>query len=128
MRVDAATTFLAVMSQDVVYNRWYMSRSHKPTGTGCRRVPVDDPEFKADPRILGLQINDDAMVGRHIVAEDVLIFEHGREPRSGEIVAAFVDGESVARSYVLQDGGEKVLSTGARARPTRSFNLAFKSE
>ena len=48
--------------------------------------------------------NDDAMAGRHILAGDVLIFEHGREPRPGEIVAAFVDGESVVRSYVLQDG------------------------
>lgn len=40
----------------------------------------------------------------------MLIFEHGLEPRSGDIVAAFVDGESVVRSYVLH-GGQPFLKT-----------------
>jgi len=44
------------------------------------------------------------MRDRHIVTGDVLIFQHGLGSRSGDVVAAFVDGESVVRSYVIQDG------------------------
>lgn len=81
-----------------------MSRSQKSSASGCHRVPVEDPVWKDRPRIFALQVDDDSMAGRHILAGDVLIFEHGKEPRSGEIVAAFVDGESVVRSYILQNG------------------------
>jgi repressor LexA len=70
----------------------------------CRRVPVDDPALSDHPRMFALQVQDDAMAGRHIVAGDILIFEHGLEPGSGDVVAAYVDGESVVRSYVLQRG------------------------
>ena len=52
--------------------------------------------------MFALQVLDDSMGGRQIVAGDVLIFEHGLEPRSGDVVAAFVDGESVVRSYVVR--------------------------
>ena len=81
-----------------------MSRSSESFSAGCHRVPVEDPALKEHPRMFALQVNDDSMAGRHILAGDVLIFEHGREPRPGEVVAAFVDGESVVRSYVIQDG------------------------
>jgi repressor LexA len=86
------------------YNACLMSRTHFPTGAGCRRVPVEDPELKDHPRVFALQMGDEAMSGRHIIAGDVLIFEHGLEPRSGDVIAAFVDGQSVVRSYVVQDG------------------------
>lgn len=54
--------------------------------------------------MFALQVDDDTMSGRHIVAGDVLVFEHGIEPRSGDVVAAYVDGESVVRSFVIQHG------------------------
>lgn len=81
-----------------------MSHAHTRSEAGCRRVPVDDPTLKDDPRVFALQVQDDAMDGRHIVSGDVLIFEHGLEPRSGDVVAAFVDGQSVVRTYVVQGG------------------------
>lgn len=78
--------------------------SSKSSLAGCRRVPVEDPALRDRPRMFALQIQDDSMSGRHIVAGDVLIFEHGLEPKAGDVVAAFVDGESVVRSYVVQGG------------------------
>lgn len=66
--------------------------------------------------MFALQIQDDSMSGRHIVAGDVLIFEHGLEPRAGEVVAAFVDGENVVRSYVIQ-GGRPFLKASHPEQP-----------
>ena len=54
--------------------------------------------------MFALQVQDDAMTGKYILSGDVLIFEHGLEPRSGDVVAAFVDSESVVRSYLVQHG------------------------
>jgi repressor LexA len=94
-----------------------MSRSSfDSSAAGCRRVAVEDPALKDDPRMFALQVQDDAMIGRHIVAGDVLIFEHGLEPRSGDVVAAFVDGDSVVRSYMVQ-GGQPFLKA---AHPEKS--------
>ena len=54
--------------------------------------------------MFALQVQDEVMAGRHIIAGDVLIFEHGIEPRSGDVVAAFADNESVVRSFVIRQG------------------------
>ncbi|MBU6191449.1 MAG: hypothetical protein KGR68_19180 [Betaproteobacteria bacterium] len=70
--------------------------------------------------MFALQALDDSMVGRHIVAGDVLIFEHGLEPRTGDVVAAYVDGENVVRTYVLQ-GGQPFLKA---AHPGKSDLVA----
>src|SRR5688572_9228395 len=35
------------------------SRTHTATGTGCRRVPVEDPALKDQPRVFALQVQDD---------------------------------------------------------------------
>jgi repressor LexA len=97
-----------------------LSRTPQTSAIGCRRVPVDDPVLKEHARMFALQVLDDSMGGRQIVAGDVLIFEHGLEPRSGDVVAAFVDGESVVRSYVLQ-GGQPFLKA---AHPEKSDLVA----
>ncbi len=44
------------------------------------------------------------MIGRHILDGDFVILEHGPEPRSGQIVAALIDGESTLKSYVVKGG------------------------
>lgn len=82
-----------------------MGRSTRRSSlSGCRRVSVEDPGLRDHPRMFALEILDDSMAGRHILAGDVLVFEHGLEPKSGDVVAAFVDGESVVRSYVVERG------------------------
>ncbi len=94
-----------------------MSRSSFDISTsGCRRVAIGDETLKDDPHMFALQLQDDAMRDRHIVTGDVLIFDHGLEPRSGDVVAAFRDGESVVRSYVIQ-GGQPFLKA---AHPEKS--------
>jgi hypothetical protein len=56
-----------------------------PPISGCPRVPLEDPASLANPRLFALQIQDNVMVGKHIISGDVLIFEHGIEPRQGTL-------------------------------------------
>jgi repressor LexA len=44
------------------------------------------------------------MIGKHIVSGDIVVLEHGAEPRNGQIVAALVDGESTLKTLVVKAG------------------------
>ncbi|MGZ6007447.1 MAG: LexA family protein, partial [Rhizomicrobium sp.] len=44
------------------------------------------------------------MIGRHILDGDVVVLEHGPEPRNGQIVAALIDGASTLKTFVLKSG------------------------
>ena len=48
------------------------------------------------------------MIGRHILNGDIVILEHGPEPRNGDIVAALIDGESTLKTF-LKKGGKPYL-------------------
>jgi repressor LexA len=47
-----------------------------------------------------LRVNGDSMIGRHIVSGDIVVLEHGPEPRHGQVVAALIDGESTLKTFV----------------------------
>jgi repressor LexA len=44
------------------------------------------------------------MIGRHILDGDIVVLEHGPEPRHGEIVAALIDGESTLKTFLKKSG------------------------
>jgi repressor LexA len=90
--------------------------SSKPLAAGCRRIALDDLALRDQSRMFALQVQDDTMAGRHIIAGDVLVFEHGVEPAPGDVVAAYVDGESVVRSFVVRQG-RPFLKTAQVDRP-----------
>jgi len=60
--------------------------------------------FKPTVRTFALRVEDESMVGRHILPGDVVVLENGRSPRPGEVVAALVDNESVLREYRVENG------------------------
>lgn len=45
------------------------------------------------------------MIGRHICDGDLVVLEHGRTPRTGDVVAALIDNESTLKTFV-QDRGK----------------------
>lgn len=78
-----------------------------PRFRGCCPVGVEGLGglgMKVTPRTFALRVEDESMVGRHIVPGDVVVLEHGRPPRPGEVVAALVDNESVLREYRVENG------------------------
>jgi repressor LexA len=55
-------------------------------------------------RTFALRVSGDSMMGKHIVNGDVVVIEHGKEPRSGDVVAALIDGQSTLKTFVVQRG------------------------
>lgn len=75
-----------------------------PSFCGCQRVATDALAIRCTTRTFALRICDDSMRGRFIVQGDIVVLEHGIEPRRGDVVAALVDGESLVRTYTVRRG------------------------
>ncbi len=71
---------------------------------GCVSVDVESVGIRTTSRTFALRIQGDSMIGRHIVDGDVVVIEHGRESRPGDVVAALIDGQSTLKTYLVQRG------------------------
>lgn len=71
---------------------------------GCVSVDVATLGFKPGPRTFALRVSGDSMTGKHIVDGDIVVLEHGPDPRPGQIVAALIDGRSTLKTFVLHRG------------------------
>ncbi len=55
-------------------------------------------------RTFALRVRGDSMIDAHILDGDIVILEDGKEVRSGDIVAALIDGETTLKRYVTDRG------------------------
>lgn len=72
--------------------------------TGCLSVDVKTLAIRRDARLFALRVHGDSMDGAHILDGDYVVLEHGRSPRSGDIVAALIDGESTLKTFIVNRG------------------------
>ena len=70
---------------------------------GCVVVDMETLRLPKGACVFALRARGDSMTGAGILDGDVVILEH-REARSGEIVAALLDGESTLKRFVTQRG------------------------
>lgn len=73
---------------------------------GCVSVDIGTLglELRPNPRLFALEVRGDSMIGRHILEGDIVILEHGRTPRPGDVVAALIDNESTLKTFVMVRG------------------------
>jgi repressor LexA len=71
---------------------------------GCVLVDVNTIGIRPTARTFGLRVRGDSMVGKHVLDGDLAIIEHGVEPRTGDIVAALIDGQVTLKTFMLQRG------------------------
>jgi repressor LexA len=71
---------------------------------GCILIDVDTLGIKPTARTFGLKVRGDSMVGKSIIDGDVAIIEHGMQPRSGDVVAALIDGQVTLKTFLLERG------------------------
>jgi len=71
---------------------------------GCVLIDVDTLGIKPTTRTFGLKVHGDSMIGKSIIDGDVAIIEHGVQPRTGDVVAALIDGQVTLKTFVLQNG------------------------
>jgi repressor LexA len=71
---------------------------------GCVLIDVETIGIKPSARTFGLKVRGDSMLGKSIIDGDVAIIEHGVQPRSGDVVAALIDGQVTLKTFVLHRG------------------------
>jgi repressor LexA len=83
---------------------------------GCITVDVATIGFKPTRNTFALRVVGDSMIGRHICSGDVVILEHGPEPRHGQIVAALIDGKSTLKTFILKNNKPFLKAENPRYR------------
>ena len=81
-----------------------LPQAREQDAESCVSVDTESIGFKPTRNSFALRVTGDSMIGRHILADDVVILEHGPEPRNGQVVAALIDGESTLKTFVLKGG------------------------
>ncbi len=81
-----------------------LPQAREQDAEGCVSVDVESVGFKPTRNTFALQVTGDSMIGRHVLDGDIVVLEHGPEPRNGQIVAALIDGESTLKTYVVKGG------------------------
>src|ERR1035437_2812021 len=71
---------------------------------GCVSVDVASIGFKPTRNTFALRVIGESMIGKHILDGDIVVLEHGPEPRHGNVVAALIDGESTLKTFLKKNG------------------------
>jgi repressor LexA len=71
---------------------------------GCVTVDIATIGFKPTRNTFALRVSGDSMIGKHICDGDIVILEHGPDPRPGQIVAALMDRKSTLKTFLLKNG------------------------
>ena len=69
---------------------------------GCVTVDVATIGYKPTRNSFALRVSGDSMIGRHICDGDIVILEHGQDPRPGQIVAALIDRKCTLKTFLLK--------------------------
>jgi repressor LexA len=70
---------------------------------GCVSVDVATIGFQPSRNTFALRVTGDSMIGRYICDGDIVILEHGPDPRPGQIVAALIDRKSTLKTFLLKN-------------------------
>lgn len=70
----------------------------------CVPVTIESLGFKPTRNTFALRVVGDSMIGKHVCDGDIAVFEHGPEPRPGQIVAALIDRKSTLKTYLTKHG------------------------
>ncbi|MGA9779322.1 MAG: transcriptional repressor LexA [Limisphaerales bacterium] len=81
-----------------------MPQTREQDAESCISVDVESIGFKPTRNTFALLVAGDSMIGRHILDGDIVVLEHGPEPRHGQIVAALIDGESTLKTFLMKSG------------------------
>jgi len=71
---------------------------------GCVSVDVESIGLKSTRNTFALRVVGDSMMGKHICNGDIVVLEHGPDPRPGQIVAALIDRKSTLKTFVMKNG------------------------
>lgn len=79
-------------------------REREQEAEDCLPVTMDAIGIQPTRNTFALRVSGDSMIGRHICDGDIVVLEHGPDPRPGQIVAALIDRKSTLKTFVLKNG------------------------
>src|SRR5262249_4834124 len=71
---------------------------------GCISVDGEAIGIKPTARTFALEVRGDSMIGKPILPVDLVVVEHVLTPKSGDVLAALIDGESTLKTFNIQRG------------------------
>ena len=80
-----------------------LAQTREQEAEGCVSVDIETIGFKPTRNTFALRVTGDSMIGRHVLDGDIVVLEHGPEPRHGEMVAALIDGESTLKTFLRRN-------------------------
>ena len=89
-------------------------------------VPLELIGIRSGPRVFAVRVPDDSLRAAALLPGDVVICEHGVTPRSGEVVAALVDGVSVLRIWSMQSGRPVLRCPDGQTPPMNATELVIQ--
>jgi repressor LexA len=81
-----------------------MPESREQDVEGLTSVDTSSLGFIPTRNTFALRIRGNSMIGKHICDGDIVILEFGAEPRDGQVVAAYVDGQSTLKTFIVKNG------------------------
>jgi repressor LexA len=81
-----------------------LAEDRRQEARGCVAVDLETLGIRPSPRTFALEVRGDSMIGRHIIDGDLVVLEHGKTPRPGDVVAALIDNESTLKTFVQERG------------------------
>ncbi len=104
------------------------------TGVQCGYLPIcpttednyETESISLDQYLVGspgytflLRVSGDSMIGEGINNGDLVILDKKRQPREGDVVAAFVDGAWTLKYYQKQNGVIVLLAANPKYQPIK---------
>lgn len=86
----------------------------KQDAVGCITLDAPTLGLKPNAQTFALEVRGESMIGKHIMPGDFVILEHGRTPRTGDVVAALIDNESTLKTYAVEKGKAVLKSENPR--------------
>jgi repressor LexA len=71
---------------------------------GCVSIDIESLGVKPSSVAFALEVRGDSMTGKHIISGDLAVIEPRAEPKTGDVVAALIDGESTLKTFMLRNG------------------------
>jgi repressor LexA len=81
-----------------------VAQNREQEAEGCVSVDIQSIGFNPTRNTFALRVTGDSMIGKHICDGDIVVFEHGPEPRSGQIVAALIDRKNTLKTFLIKNG------------------------
>ncbi len=91
-----------------------LPKEREQAAEGCVSVDVESLGFKPTRNTFALRVTGDSMIDKHVLDGDIVVLEHGAEPRNGDMVAALIDGESTLKTFLRRNGKPYLKAENAK--------------